>query len=256
VDTISIFLDRGDGRRRRERQRAVGVVFFFAVLVVVFARDRRVATTIVVPNRATAQRAPVTIDSLSSNKPITPATDTPPASITTSSAVASPPVATTTPEVGPTVNRRQANPSPVPRPAQHDLAPLITPVQPASVSTDTPRTATTEPPLPIPFVRVTVNPPMLHFTAPGPQSATVSNPNNGPVRVKSVEIRGRNTFGVEIRGRNTFGYHLDARQCTGVTLQPGQQCRVIVLATPAAIAAREAIRIEVDSEPVTARDDR
>jgi hypothetical protein len=78
-----------------------------------------------------------------------------------------------------------------------------------------------------------ITPLRIHFAQPGRETITLANPDAVPVQITRIEMKG-----------SAIGYEIGASACVK-TLAPGEQCRIAVLATPAAIQLRERITVEI-----------
>jgi hypothetical protein len=216
VDTINVFVDDDPEKRRRKRNMTLMLVALVAAIVVLAHKP--------------SEPVPVTVPIEPSRLPARPISVTP--SILTPAPVPIAPTATVAPPPRPVRRVPRATPAPVTPP------PRPLPAEPPTTSSAPVDTVTNPPAAPAPLLALDVTPRSLHFTAPGAQTVTVSNPNDAPIRIDRVKIVGA-------RGDSVAGYQLDAKACNGVLLQPHASCRGSVFAFPMAIAARQSIHIEV-----------
>jgi hypothetical protein len=219
VATIDIFLD-GDDERRRKRRRAGVILIAIPLAFVIVARREGVVVVSPTTTIATAPESLSTITHTYGGTTLTPSTPAPPPII--EEIPARPPA-------------KRPTPSPVRPPTPTATTATIAP---APVPTETVPVVVAPVPLPAVQIALDVTPRAIHFTAPKSQQVTITNPGKVPVRIDRVAISGA-------PGHRLNGYHVEAGRCERVTLRPGQSCIVNVIAYPAAIAAHEAIRIEV-----------
>lgn len=96
-------------------------------------------------------------------------------------------------------------------------------------------------PAPPPPVRLLCfDPPAIHFTTPGTQTITLTNPESAPLRVVRIEALGRT-------GDTASGYTVEASRCTRF-LGAGQQCTFSITASERALKMREVMNLRVEYE--------
>ncbi|HYC88715.1 MAG TPA: choice-of-anchor D domain-containing protein [Thermoanaerobaculia bacterium] len=95
-------------------------------------------------------------------------------------------------------------------------------------------------PAPPPVRLLCFDPPSIHFTTPGTQTITLTNPEPTPLRVASIEALGR-------RGDTASGYSVEASRCLRF-LGAGQQCTFTITATERALKTKEIMNLRVEYE--------
>jgi hypothetical protein len=95
-------------------------------------------------------------------------------------------------------------------------------------------------PPPPPVRLLCFDPPAIHFTTPGTQTITLTNPEPAPLRVVGIESLGR-------RGDTVSGYSVEASRCLRL-LGAGQRCTFTITATGRALETREVMNLRVEYE--------
>jgi hypothetical protein len=215
VTSIEVFFTDDGDRRRKERSAAVLIVIAGSVLLLARKpeiRDGGGAATpmsneaVILPARGSIA---LRIDVLTPGAP--PTQEVVNLMPLTTTIAISPVEKATPPKERPVDDTKVGPPPPLPQPLPQPVV---------------------EPPPPIALL---VNPRGLHFSSPGWRPMTITNPNAAPIRIDHVAVA----------GARVSAYRLDAKECDGITLQPKESCRVTVFATPAAIAGKQMITIEV-----------
>jgi hypothetical protein len=93
------------------------------------------------------------------------------------------------------------------------------------------------PPPPPPRRALCFDPPQLHFTSPGRQKVTITNPDETPLRVVAVTPIGA-------RGQTLSGYEVNAAKCLRV-LNAGERCTFAISASAVALQLRGTMQVAV-----------
>lgn len=91
--------------------------------------------------------------------------------------------------------------------------------------------------------QICVDPPSLVFTRVGRRAITLTNPESTPLHVMDVAVF-RNS------GQSASGYQIDSRKCIRV-LNPGERCKLTVLASQLALQMQERIELKVYYDDLT-----
>ena len=207
MSTITIAFEQDEDERRRRQAKRVGVIaaVILGAMVIVATEEKAPRTTVVTVTETV--QVPVAIE-------------------------------TAGPPAPPTVIIRV----PVGRPAPPPIltVPIVV-TRTVTTPVTTAVTTTTPAPDPAPPPKIirnaTVEPARMHFSAPGFQRATITNPHKEPIEVASIEAMG-------VAGAPVLGYRIDSRRCIG-PLAPGAKCAVTVLADYRAVRFAESIEIKV-----------